>query len=406
MRILLITQWFEPEPVLKGITFAKALKEHGHEVEVLTGFPNYPTGRVYPGYKVRLYQKELIDGISVIRIPLYPSHDNSAVGRIANYVSFSFSASVLGPWLIRRPDLIYVYHPPPTTYLPAFICKLLYRIPVVYDIQDFWPETLAATGMFNNKLGLKMVDVYCRLSYKAATKIVVLSPGFKKKLIQKHVPEDKIEVIYNWFDEKKLAHTSEMNELPEILTRTDTFKVLFAGNMGKAQALDTVLRAAMRLKETTFQIDFIFIGGGVDVDELKLRSSQMELTNVHFLPPVPQTEVGLVLNAADVLLVHLKEDPLFRITIPSKIQAYLAVGKPILCAVPGDASNLVTNAKAGLACPSEDPDRLAQTVLEFLKMPTSQRAEMGNSGKDYYDNNICMKAGVEHFHKLFNELVS
>ena len=406
IRILFITQWFQPEPFYKGIPFAKALQERGYEVQVLTGFPNYPTGKVYPGYKIRFFQKESMEGISVIRIPLYPSHDSSAVGRIANYLSFALSAAMLGPWLIRRPDVIYVYHPPPTTYLPAFVLKLLYRVPVIYDIQDFWPDTLAATGMFNNHFGLKLVAVYCKLFYKIAAKLVVLSPGFKEKLIQNGVPENKIEIIYNWFDEKNLNPGRSSKEVSEVLKHKDSFKVLFAGNMGKVQALETVLEAANLLKDSNPQIQFVFMGAGVEVEHLQAESVRMNLFNVHFLSPVPPEQMGEFLDAADVLLVHLKRDPLFEITIPSKIQAYLAAGKPILVAVPGDASELVMRAQAGFPCESENPDALAQKVVEFSRMSNGQLLQLGENGKRFYKKYMSMQVGADHFDRLFRGLIS
>ena len=406
MKILLITQWWDPEPATKGLSFAKELQSHGHTVQVLTGFPNYPTGKLYPGYKLKFYQKEKVDGIDIIRVPLYPSHDSSAIGRIANYLSFAMSAAVLGPWLTERPDVIYVYHPPPTTYITAFVLKLLYRVPVVYDIQDFWPDTLAATGMFNNKTGLKLIDAYCRLLYKAAAKIVVLSPGFKQKLIGKGVPAEKIEVIYNWFDDSKLTSGHPASHLPQVMTQQDVFKVLFAGNMGKAQALDTVLDAAKQLDQTRQEIQFIFIGGGVEVASLKKKTSEAGLSNVHFLNAVPFAEIVPILNAADVLLVHLKKDPLFEITIPSKIQAYLAAGKPVLMAVPGDATDIVTQAQAGLSCDSENPQMLAQKIVEFSNMPKERLIQLGENGRRFYDSNMSMQVGVDRFHELFEHMVS
>lgn len=405
MHILLITQLFQPESFHKGVPFAKALMAKGHQVQVLTGFPNYPAGKLYPGYKLKFFQKEMVDGVDVVRVPLYPSHDSSALGRIANYLSFAFSAAILGPWLLKKPDVVYVYHPPPTTYIPAFVLKLFYRIPVVYDIQDFWPDTLAATGMFNSAVGLKIVDAYCRLFYKAADKLVVLSPGFKQKLLEKGVSAGKIEIIYNWFDEKNVT-ASVPDNLPEVMTKSGAFKILFAGNMGKAQALESVLAAAKQLKESNSNIQFIFIGGGVQVEALKTLSDQMNLTNVQFLPPVSHEKIGPYLNAADVLLVHLKKDPLFEITIPSKIQAYMAAGKPILVAVPGDASDVVSQAQCGLSCPSEDPEALARTAIQMAQMPPEQLNEFGKNGNRYYTENMSLSVGVSRFEKIFEQVIA
>jgi glycosyltransferase involved in cell wall biosynthesis len=197
MRILMLTQWFDPEPTFKGLTFAKALRERGHEVEILTGFPNYPGGKVYPGYRIRPFQREVMEGIPVIRVPLYPSHDNSAIRRVANYATFALSAAAIGTAAVKPADVMYVYHPPATVAFPAMLIGSIRRIPFVYDIQDLWPDTLGATGMVNNKSLLKMVGRWCRWTYRAAARIVVLSPGFKELLVARGVPREKIEVIYN-----------------------------------------------------------------------------------------------------------------------------------------------------------------------------------------------------------------
>lgn len=406
MRILFVSQWFQPESFMKGLPFAQKLMARGHEVQVLTGYPNYPTGKVFEGYKIRLYQKEIMEGITVHRVPLYPSHDHSGLRRIANYFSFSLSASCIGPWVVEPADVIYVFHPPPTTYWPAWVVRLFRRIPMVYDIQDFWPDTLTATGMFSNPFGLRLVDWYCRFFYQRAARIAVLSPGFKKKLIEKNVPAEKVEIIYNWCDETQISAEEPTEALLDELKFRGRFNVLFAGNMGKAQALEAVLQTAKLLQPQNPDIFFTFIGGGIEVDHLKKIAAEMELKNVQFLPARPRHEIGRVLNAADVLLVHLKEDPLFRITIPSKIQAYMYVGKPILTAVPGDASNLVEKAGAGLTCPSENPQKLAECVLQFARMSPDERKEMGRKGKEFYRKHLSMDVGVEHFERLFLDAVS
>ena len=152
MRILFVTQWFDPEPTVKGLVFAKELAGRGHTVEVLTGFPNYPGGVIYRGYKLRLFQLETLDGISVIRTFIYPSHNSSRIGRAANYISFALSAAVAGLFLAKKADVMYVYHPPASVAFAAIIINLFRRIPFLYDIQDLWPDTLVATGMVRSRL--------------------------------------------------------------------------------------------------------------------------------------------------------------------------------------------------------------------------------------------------------------
>ena len=211
MKILLLTQWFDPEPTFKGLAFAKELIKQGHEVEVLTGFPNYPQGKLYDGYKLKLFQKENIEGISVLRVPLYASHDNSAFKRVLNYASFAVSATLYGIFLTKKADVIYAYHPPLTVDMAALLIKLFRKTPVVLDIQDMWPDTLKATGMIGNEKLLNIVDSLCKVVYRYADHIVVLSPGFKQLLEKRNVAASKVSVIYNWCDESSLNLVSEIS---------------------------------------------------------------------------------------------------------------------------------------------------------------------------------------------------
>jgi glycosyltransferase involved in cell wall biosynthesis len=404
MRILMLTQWFEPEPTLKGLVFARELVRKGHEVQVLTGFPNYPGGGLYDGYRIRLLQRENIDGISILRVPLYPSHDGSALKRIFNYISFAVSASLLAPLLVNQADVVYVYHPPSTVSLPALMLKLLRGMPFVYDIQDLWPDTLAATGMVSSPLILQCVNLWCRLTYRFANHIVVLSPGFKNKLQERGVPGEKISVIYNWCDEAQITvmerESAERCE-PEMSGR---FNIVFAGTMGKAQALDAVLNAAQLLAEKLPQVQFVFIGGGIDVERLKQIKVDNKIDNVIFLPRRPVSEIGSALSMADLLLVHLKDDPLFEITLPSKTQAYLAAGRPILMAVRGDAADLVEKSGAGITCSPEDSLGIASSIEKLVSMKQEERDEMGQQGANFYWQKLSIAAGVCSFEGLFNSL--
>ena len=401
MRILMLTQWFTPEPIFKGLPFAKELIRRGHEVEVLTGIPNYPGGKVYDGYRIHFYQRETMDGVPVIRVPLYPSHDSSAIRRIANYASFSVAAATIGLLSVRKADVMYVYHPPATVGLPAVLIKLLRRIPFVYDIQDLWPDTLAATGMLDNKLALKMVDSWCRFIYRRASRIVVLSPGFKDVLVEKGVPAEKVEVVYNWCDESTPLMGQKDESLARELGFANRFNIVFAGTMGKAQALDSVLDAAAMIAEKYPTLQFIFIGGGIEVDRLKERTRVERLTNVKFLPRRSMSEIGPILQVADALLVHLKDHPLFRITVPSKTQAYLAAGRPILMGVAGDAHDLCKKSGAGLSFLPENSESLAKAVIDLYCLPQKQRDIMGAKGREFYLNELSLGTGAERFEEIF-----
>ena len=403
-RVLLLTQWFDPEPTFKGLVFARELVRQGFDVEVVTGFPNYPGGKVYAGYKIKLIQRECIDGVQITRLPLYPNHDQSAIKRVINYASFATSALFYGLFIAKRMDVMYAYHPPLTVGVAASLIRMLRRTRLVYDIQDMWPDTLRATGMLNNPRALRFVARVCDWIYCRVDQLVVLSPGFKRLLVQRHVPESKIEVIYNWADESAL--TSPSGDLPANFPSDDRFKIVFAGNMGKAQSLDAVLDAALLLQSRGSLVCFVMLGGGVEVGRLKARSQEMALKNVVFLPAAPMTEVGTILGAADALLVHLKKDPLFEITIPSKTQAYMAVGKPLLMAVNGDAADLVKLCNGGLTVGSENPAELADAAQRLADMCTFELEAMGNRARQFYQEHLSLEVGASRFGDIFKALVN
>ena len=401
-RVLLLTQWFDPEPTFKGLVFARELVRLGFEVEVVTGFPNYPGGKVYPGYRINWMQREVIDGVQVTRVLLYPNHDQSAMKRVLNYGSFAASALFYCLFIAKRADVIYAYHPPLTVGITASLLRLVRHIPVVYDIQDMWPDTLRATGMINNQRALNILASICQWVYRRVDRIVVLSPGFKRLLLDRGVPEYKIDVIYNWADEISLA--APKGSLPADFPGVDRFRVLFAGNMGKAQALDAVLDAATLLQQRNSLVSFVMLGGGVEVDRLKRRAAELKLNNVVFMPPVPMAEVGTLLNAADALLVHLRKDTLFAITIPSKTQAYMAVGKPLLMAVDGDAAILVQQSGGGLVAESENAAAIARAAENMAMMSAEQLAGMGRQAQKHYHEHLALSVGVGKFGDVFKRL--
>jgi colanic acid biosynthesis glycosyl transferase WcaI len=406
MRILLLEQFFDPEPTFKGLAFARKLVERGHQVEVLTGFPNYPGGQVYPGYRVRFKQIEWMEGIRVNRVPLFPSHDRSSVRRIANYTSFTLAAASIGAGLIQKPDVIYCYHPPATIGGAAVVLSRLNQCPFVYDIQDLWPDTVAASGMLQNKIAWALIDRWCRWVYRHAAQITVLSPGFKARLVERGVPASKITVIYNWADETKMKQVERDEALARSLGMAGKFNITFAGTMGLGQALDTVLEAAALLRERAPDIQFVFVGGGVEKERLEAIARRQSLSNVLFLPRRAPEEMPPVFALSDVLLVHLKDDPLFRITIPSKTQTYMAVGKPILMAVPGDAADLVTRAGCGVVCPPEDAPALAEAAWHLFQLSEAERAAMGQRGREFYQRELSMDVGVRRFEDIFSDVVA
>jgi len=232
-----------------------------------------------------------------------------------------------------------------------------------------------------------------------------LSPGFKHLLVQRGVPPEKIEVIYNWADREALVRATGSVPQGSLLARPSLFKVLFAGNMGHAQALDSVLDAAGLHQARASRVVFIFVGAGVDCERLQERAAGLMLRNVEFLPSVPMSEVGTYLAAADVLLVHLRDDPLFAVTIPSKTQAYMAAGKAIVLAVRGDAAELLLAAGGGVAIPPENPEALASALGELASLPLDALAQMGTKSRNYYEAHLSIEHGVDRFGRIFRQVI-
>jgi colanic acid biosynthesis glycosyl transferase WcaI len=223
-------------------------------------------------------------------------------------------------------------------------------------------------------------------------------------LVTRGVPANKIEVIYNWCDEANIQRESNDDGLSEKLGLAGKFNIVFAGTMGKAQSLDAVLDAAMIISISQPKVQFVFVGGGIEVERLKQRYVDMGLHNVLFIPRMPMQDIGSVLTRADVLLVHLRDDPLFKITLPSKTQAYMAAGRPILMAVRGDAANLVEEAKAGLVCIPEDPQSLVEAVEQFCCMSQQELDDMGERGRKYYETELSLPVGVNKFESVFKSI--
>ncbi len=405
MRILMLTQWFYPEPFFKGLPFAKELIRRGNDVEVLTGFPNYPGGKIYNGYHLRLWQREKVDGVTVNRVYLYPSHDESGIRRIINYLSFALSAVFLGSWLVRKPDVVYVYNLVTLAWAATFL-RWIYGCKIIYDVQDLWPESVVSSGMLKNRLVLGLLHRWCLWAYKTADQIVVLSPGFKQNLQRRGIPEDKIEVIYNWCDTDSTLPERSGDQLAKELGLVDSFNVMFAGTMGVMQGLETVLEAARICAEELPNIRFIFVGDGIDKKRLFDKSKETGLTNVIFVPRQPMSKMGEFFAFADTLLVHLKNDDLFRITIPSKTQAYLAAGRPVIMAVSGDAADLIEMTNAGYACVSEDPDAIVSCIKKLCALSSEERVCMGKRGKDFYIKELSIDCGVRKFEALFRSTLT
>lgn len=392
-RVLFLTQWFEPEPVMKGLRFAQGLVDAGFEVEVATGFPNYPTGKLAPGHRLKPYATETIEGIRVHRLFLVPSHNTSGLGRATNYLSFFLSALVFCFLRGGRFDVIYVYHPPITVGLAAAVSGLKTRTPFVVDVQDLWPDSVVASGFEGTvRLG-GILGRMCRFVYRRSSLVVCQSRAMRETLVDRGVASDKAVTIFNWADEETARARGEYDVAA--LGFEGRFNIVYGGNLGRLQDLETVVRAALLAAREVPDIKLTLVGDGVERQRLTELVEALDTPHVQLVDAVPQTQIGDIFAAADVLLLHLRDDPLFAITIPSKTQFYMAMGRPILAGVRGESAGLVAGCGAGVAVVPQDVAALAAGMVRMARLTAGERAEMGARARAAYEAGFSYRAGMQ-----------
>ncbi len=408
MRILLVAQFFYPEPNSpRGLEFAKELVKAGHEVVCITAFPNYPDGKLYKGYKQKIGKRETLEGIEVIRIPLYINHTKSAFKRFLSYGSYALSLCLFTPFLVRgKFDILFSYCPPITVPFASLFLNWYYRSKIVMDIQDFWPDTLtSAGGLSKDSFLYKIIRSFSYFTYRRADHLSVISPGFKRKLLNAGFDEKDITVIYNWSTAKEQEQLSaeQIAKLKSALGFNEDFIVLFAGNIGQAQALDHAIEAMGTIQQSHPKIQMYFYGAGVEKIRLGEMCTSNNIKNIHFRDRVSLEEINKIQQAADVLFLHLKDDPLFEITIPSKLSGYLMLGKPVIGGLKGDANNLLVESSAGYEYTSENADELKEKLISMYTLSQKDRVNMASNGNKFYHKKMSKKVGVERFIKVFEK---
>ncbi len=404
MNILIVSQYFWPES-FRVNDLAVGLMERGHQVSVLTGMPNYPSGRFFPGYGGFSPISDSFQGISIYRAPLVPRGQGQGWMLAANYLSFALSASFVGAWRCRGPfDAIFVYEPSPITVgIPALLVKALTGAPVLFWVQDLWPESLSAAGATESRLILRMVEYLVRLIYRGCDKVLVQSEAFRYSIERFGVKRENIMYFPN-SAESFYQPLSLGPEAPEHIQMPKGFRVVFGGNVGKAQSFETILDAAELLKDSQ-DIHWIILGDGRMFswvhDEVRKRGLDK---TVHLLGTFAPEVMPRYFALADVLLVTLRKQPIFALTIPSKVQSYLACGKPIIAALEGEGARVVREAGAGLTPSPEDPKALADAILAMYHMPEESRRAMGLRGRGYFETHFERGLLLERLEKWMNEL--
>lgn len=388
MRILIVSQYFWPEN-FRINDLAIGLREKGHDITVLTGIPNYPDGRFFPGYGVFKKRAEGYHGIRVVRVPLIPRGKGGAIRLSMNYLSFALCASILAPFLCRgKFDLIFVYEPSPITVgLPALLLKKIKSAPVIFWVQDLWPESLSATSAIGSKKALEIVEKLVRFIYSGCDLILVQSRAFSPSIEKQGVDPCRIAYFPNSAEELYKPVKVEQ-DAPERKNIPAGFCVMFAGNIGAAQDFETILSAAEQLKEYD-DIHWVIVGDGRMRPWVKAHIEERGLTETfHLLGRHPVELMPRFFSIADVLLVTLKREYIFSLTIPSKVQSYLACAKPIIAALDGEGARIVAEAGAGIACTSENPKALAEAVLTMYSMSEKERKAMGLRSRSYFEQHF------------------
>lgn len=402
MRILLISQWYPPEPVRIVEELALGLRDRGHQVVVVTGFPNYPRGVLYDGYRLRPWRRETMAGIPVLRLPLYPNHSRSAIGRLLNYGTFALAAS-LAPLLVRRCDVIYAYGSPVTALIPARVAATLWRVPYVASVPDLWPEALAAAGV-RSRAVMSVARRIANSLYGRAARVVAVSRAFAGALRQRIGGASVVHVPV-WVDTAQYRPVAADASMRETLGITRRTVVMYAGHIGLAQGLDTVIDAADQLRHRD-DIEFVLVGDGVARARLMEEVRSRGLDNVRFPGSFPAEQMSEVYSTASALLVHLADEPLLRMWIPHKIFAYMAVAKPILCAAAGETSDIVEEAGAGLACPPANASRMAELVARFADMPEEERQAFGARGRSLVEAQYARDALIARNEEILRDAVA
>jgi glycosyltransferase involved in cell wall biosynthesis len=398
MKLLVVSQYFWPENFRINAIVA-SLVTRGVEVEILTGKPNYPEGKISPGYCVWGCQREQWQGATLHRVPLFPRGRNSHVRLMFNYFSFIFFGLISGSWLLRKRqyDVIFVYGLSPILLaIPALFIGWLKGIKVVIWVQDLWPESLSATGYIRNRLVIGAVRQVVRFIYRHADLILVQSRAFEEQV---RTLASGTPIVYYPNSVDDTFATPAIDEHIKVSGLGEGFSVMFAGNIGAAQAVGVIVDAASLLKEYA-DIHFVVLGDGSCREEMLQAARQRGLTNLHLPGRFPVETMPGFMQKASALLVTLADQPIFAATVPNKVQAYLATGRPIIACLRGEGARVVEEARAGLATPAEDAGALANTILRLYRMPATDREKMGENGRRYYqehfDHNHLVDELIEH----------
>ena len=387
MKILYISQYFPPEIAAPAVRVSE-LSRHwvavGHEVSVLTGFPNHPTGVVHPEYRSKLRRlvfRERMEEVHVVRTWLWPKPNRKALGRILNFVSFAVSAAIAGLFL-SRPDVVIATSPQLLVGLTGWWLARAKRVPFVFEVRDLWPESLSAVGMGNDQSLLHhTLAMIAGFLYRQSDRIVVVTPAFKQHLMENwNVPAAKISVVPNGVETELFSPDKTNASLKQELGVEGKFIACYIGTMGMAHGLETVLEAAAELNNIAPHVLFLLVGEGATKEKIAARAQSMGLSNLRIIDSQPREKIPSYICMSDACLVLLKRTAVFETVIPTKMLEYMSCARPVILAVDGQARKIVQEAQAGLCIQPENAVELVQAVTR-LAADHALRKSLGNNGR-------------------------
>ena len=394
MKILFLTDNFPPEtnaPALRTFEHARVWAEDGHRVTVITGAPNFPTGRVHDGYRNGPYLVEEVDGIRVVRVWTYVAPNKGRFRRSFDYLSFMLS-SFPAALIQERPDVVIGTSPQLLTTVSAWAAARIRRVPFVFELRDLWPESISAVEAVSSERVLRAIARLANFLYQRADMIVSVTESFVEILKARGIPASRLAVIRNGVNLSEFTPGPRDNGFrAEAGIDADDFVATYVGTLGMAHGLASVIETAELTRDES--IHYLFVGEGAERAGLESEVERRGLRNVTFLGGQPRERIPLILNASDVVLVHLKDDPLFDTVIPSKIFEAMAVAKPLIHAVKGESARIVTNAGAGVISNPESPEDLAGAIRGLLSDP-GRALEMGRMGRAAAEGEFCRRAAA------------
>lgn len=402
MKILFVSQYFYPE-IFKGNELVFDFAKRGHEITVLTAKPNYPSGNFFEGYSFFEKPEETIQGVKIIRTPIYPRKNGRGIHLALNYLSFVFFSYFTCLFRVKgKFDIIFVQQLSPVTMaLPGLWMKKRSKAPLYLWVLDLWPESILAASTFNNKYIIGAIEKLVKKIYKNSDTILISSRYFEKSIVEKLEDKNK-RILYfpNWAEDvytQPIPDTEDMPQLPE------GFNIMFAGNVGESQDFETILKAA---KITQNQgINWIIVGDGRKMEWVKYELQSNAIRNVYLLGRHDLSKMPGFFIKADVMLVSLKDEPIFALTVPAKVQAYMASGKIILGVLNGEGNALINESKCGYAVVAGDSISLAQKATALKELSAEKKHEMERNSKSYYETHFSKKRCLDNLERLLiNEI--